>query len=86
MCLIRHNETVCFINLFLEAEEKVNKTKEEYAKVKEKEESMIEEIDKLRKKLGFYENKIQNNSAFKKNKGESYICKIKSILRFININ
>lgn len=34
---------------------------------------MIEEIEKLRKKLSFYESKSQNSIYFKKNKGARFL-------------
>lgn len=62
----------CLIYVFLlsEAEEKVNKMKEDYTKAKDREQSMVDEIDRLRKKIGFYESKSQHSSYLKKNKGK----------------
>lgn len=59
---------ICFS--FSEAEEKVNKMKEDYTKAKDREQSMVDEIDRLRKKIGFYESKSQHSSYLKKNKGK----------------
>lgn len=65
----------CLIYVFLlsEAEEKVNKMKEDYTKAKDREQSMVDEIDRLRKKIGFYESKSQHSSYLKKNKGKKAI-------------
>lgn len=71
-----HNESIkllfcwcvsCFY--YTEAEEKVNKMKEDYTKAKEREQSLVDEIEKLRKKVNFYETKSQSSSYLKKNKG-----------------
>lgn len=44
--------------------------KEDYTKAKDREQSMVDEIDRLRKKIGFYESKSQHSSYLKKNKGK----------------
>ena len=42
--------------------------KEDYTKVKDREVSLVDEIEKLRKKVNFYETKAQHNSYLKKTK------------------
>ena len=64
----------------LEAEEKVNKMKEDYLRVKEKEQMYIDEIEKLKKKVSSLESasklqyqssngQIFSNGYYKQNKG-----------------
>lgn len=55
--------------------------KEDYTKVKEREQTLVDEIEKLRKKVNFYETKAQHNSYLKKNKGK--LSKMKKILKFV---
>ena len=58
-----------------EAEEKMVKMKEDYTKTKENETLLVDEIEKLRKKIALFENKMQpsNSSSslnyLKQNKG-----------------
>lgn len=55
---------------FTEAEEKVKTMEDEYKIVKQREHSLTEEVDRLKKRISFYESKIQHSSYLKKNKGK----------------
>jgi hypothetical protein len=52
-----------------ESEEKMSKMRDDYNKTKERETCLLDEIDKLKKKLFNYESKYQSTSQMKKNKG-----------------
>ena len=58
-----------YLKCFKEAEEKMLKMKEEYTKCKEREITLVEEIERLKKKL--INQEIKSNPSFsKQNKGE----------------
>ena len=66
------------IKIFLEAEEKMNKMKDDYVSTKEKESQMVEEIERLKKKLNAQE-ALKSQSTFtysKQNKGIYHSTKI----------